>query len=314
MKVRRRAAARSKNKRDYSGRTMDMGNDGTLQLVSLPGIQSFTDRALLGFLKSFAGLNRDYEIQKWRKDFRLGAGVGAFSVSVMYGMDAGWAVEGAVGSEYKIDATYLSPHVNMASRMMSATKQYGVTILLSQAVEKLLSTAARSKLRHLDTVKVKGSNVAQQIFTFDARHETVDFFLFERTPDQADAEAEAYTTHVWENDQDLNAMRQHVSDEFMHKFKEGVDLYLDGKWKKAVEKLKDADDIMIETVLESGYVDFDDIDDLDQILNRNNRSEEVERARSEIGDGPCKCLIQYMERRNCAPPKHWGGFRALMSK
>ena len=313
IKGRRRAAGRSRGKRDYGSR-MDMGRDETLQLASLPGIQTFTDRALLGFLKSFAGLNRDYEIQKWRKDFRLGAGVGAFSVSVMYGMDAGWAVEGAVGSEYKIDATYLSPHVNMASRMMSATKQYGVTILLSHAVEKLLSTAARSKLRHLDTVTVKGSDVAQQIFTFDARHERVEFFLFERTPDQADAEAEAYTPAVWGNDQDLNAMRQHVSDEFMKKFKEGVDLYLDGKWKTAVEKLKDADDIMIETVLESGYVDFDDIDDLDQILNRNNRSEEVQRARNEIGDGACKCLIQYMQRRDCIPPDDWQSVRALMSK
>lgn len=313
LKVRRRAAGKSKGKREF-GRQLDISNEGTLQLASLPGIQSFTDRALLGFLKSFAGLNRDYDIQKWRKDFRLGAGVGAFSVSVMFGMDAGWAVEGAVGSEYKIDATYLSPHVNMASRMMSATKQYGVTILLSQAVEKLLSTAARSKLRHLDTVKVKGSNITQKIFTFDARHETVDFFLFERTPDQADAEAEAYTTHVWEVDQDLNAMRQHVSDEFMTTFKEGVDLYIEGRWKKAVEKLQEADDIMIETILESGYVDYDDIDDLSQILNRNNRSEEVERARVELGDGACKCLIQYMKRRNCIPPKEWRGVRALMSK
>lgn len=30
---------------------------------------------------------------------------------------AGWAIEGAIGSEYKIDASYLSPHVNMASRL-----------------------------------------------------------------------------------------------------------------------------------------------------------------------------------------------------
>ena len=116
----------------------------TLQLASLPGIQAFTDRALLGMLKSFAGLHRDQAIMKWSKDFRLGAGVDAFSLGLLYGMDAGWGVEGAVGSEFKIDATYLSPHVNMASRMMSACKQYGVNILLSQAVEKLLSPQARS--------------------------------------------------------------------------------------------------------------------------------------------------------------------------
>lgn len=38
-----------------------------------------------------------------------------------------------LGSEYKVDASYLSPNVNMASRLEAATKQYGVPLLLSQA-------------------------------------------------------------------------------------------------------------------------------------------------------------------------------------
>lgn len=33
-----------------------------------------------------------------------------------FGLHAGWAIEGAVGSRHKIDATYLSPHVNLAAR------------------------------------------------------------------------------------------------------------------------------------------------------------------------------------------------------
>merc|ERR1712238_51010 len=131
-----------------------------VQLESLPGIQDFTDRALMGLLKSFAGIHRDSSLQEWKNDFRLSAGVSAFeyTVDMIYGMDAGWAVEGAVGSEYKIDATYLSPHVNMASRLMGAAKQYEVTILVSKAVEKLLSKNCRNKLRHIDTVYVKGSS------------------------------------------------------------------------------------------------------------------------------------------------------------
>jgi hypothetical protein len=98
--------------------------------------------------------------------------------------------------------------------MMSACKQYNVTMMLSQAVEELLSkqgecnmdclwkcfltirpsyssaaiastsdlttggiwydwidSLARSKLRHLDTVYVKGSIVEQRIYTYDARHQ-----------------------------------------------------------------------------------------------------------------------------------------------
>lgn len=61
----------------------------SLQLASLPGISAFADRALIGFLKSYATIHRDKKMQSWKNDFRLGAGVGAFSVDMMFGMDAG---------------------------------------------------------------------------------------------------------------------------------------------------------------------------------------------------------------------------------
>jgi len=304
---------RQKSKQRRNSRSSIEGGPA-LQLSSLPGIQSFADRALLGMLKSFASIHRDKHLREWEGDWRLGLGVGAFKVSVIYGMDAGWAVEGAVGSEYKIDATYLSPHVNMASRMMSACKQYGVTMLLSQAVEELLSRTARSKLRHLDTVYVKGSSVAQRIYTYDCRYDGVDFFLYERTPEQADAEAAAYNPTIWETDQDLRAMRQHVCDDFMEKFRTGVQHYLEGNWKDATEMLQDADDLMLRTVLEEGYVDYkaDDVDG--QLFNRDAKDDEILRVRNDFGDGASKCLVQYMLRRKCVPPSDWNGVRALMSK
>jgi len=314
-KLRQRSVLKkTRGKRGRHSRTSKDVNEH-LQLATLPGIQAFSDRALLSLLKSFAGLHRDQRMQQyWAKDFRLGAGVGAFTASVIYGMDAGWAVEGAVGSEYKIDATYLSPHVNMASRMMSATKQYGVTILLSQAVEELLSRPAREKLRHLDTVYVKGSSVAQRIFTYDARYEGADFFLFDRSPEQADRDAEAYSESIWNTDQDLRAMRQHVTDKFMEKFKEGLDQYLEGDWPAAIETLQKADEIMIETVIEEGYVEYDIRGLEEEIFNRKTANEEVVRIRNEFGDGACKALISYMQRRKGVPPSDWQGVRHLMSK
>ena len=48
----------------------------------------------------------------------------------------GYAIEGAIGSYYKIDASYLSPNVNMAARLESGTKAYGVPILISGAIYK----------------------------------------------------------------------------------------------------------------------------------------------------------------------------------
>ena len=325
-KTRRRRTQRiAPHRTDVGGARRGLGRHRTdrhlntteesLTLASLPGIQTFTDRALIGLLKTFASLCRDKNVQNWKKDFRLGAGVGAFDVSIMIGMDAGWAVEGAVGSEYKIDATYLSPHVNMASRMMSASKQYGVKLLMSQAVEELLSSNAREKLRHLDTVYVKGSSVAQRVFTYDARRQGVDFFLFARSPEQSDMDAESYSPAIWELDQDLRAMRQHISEEFQRKFKDGVRSYLAGKWKTAISTLRTADDIMITTVLEEGYIDYNPDEEIDgRIFDRQNTDDEVQRLRNELGDGACKCLISYMERRGGVPPKDWKGVRPLTSK
>ena len=45
-----------------------------------------------------------------------------YSVKMGFGLHFGWAIEGAIGSDFKIDASYLSPNVNMASRLEAATK------------------------------------------------------------------------------------------------------------------------------------------------------------------------------------------------
>ena len=61
-----------------------------------------------------------------------------------FGLHQGWAIEGAIGSYFKIDASYLSPNVNMSSRIEMATKQYGVSILVSGELVPILSKDAFS--------------------------------------------------------------------------------------------------------------------------------------------------------------------------
>lgn len=286
--------------RDRSSQTLV----DSIDLSSLPGMRAFSDRALLGLLKTFAGIHRDKTILSWNNDFRLGAGVGAMSINLLFGMDAGWAVEGAVGSMYKIDATYLSPHVNMASRMTSATKQYGVYFLLSQAVQKLLSENAQSKLRHVDTVTVKGSSVQQKIFTYDARVRG-DFFLYSKTKSQEDADSDRYTPAIWNVDQDLVAMRSHICDEFMEIFNRGRDEYLSGNWPTAIKWLNLANRIMVEQVVSEGF-------SCSKSLIALQDDAEVEEKH--LGDGPCQRLIAYMEELGGESPKGWAGYRPLTSK
>jgi len=247
----------------------------------------------------------------------LGAGVGAASINLNFGMDAGWAVEGAVGSSYKIDATYLSPHVNMASRMMSATKQYGVYFLLSQSVQKLLSENAQDKLRHIDTVTVKGSSVQQKIFTYDAKVRS-DFFLYSKTESQADLDSDRYSPSIWYTDQDLVAMRNHICDEFMDVFNRGRDEYLAGNWPEAIKLLKQADKIMFEREVDEGYSGKSYPDHIKSIsssllMGDDNENDEAE-ERLSMGDGPCQRLVRYMEMMGGQAPSNWRGYRPLTSK
>ena len=74
-----------------------------------------------------------------------------------FGLHTGWGIEGAIGSKAKVEATYLSPHVNLSSRLEAATKQYGVSLLMSGDFHKGLTPSLQERCRLTDRVAVKGS-------------------------------------------------------------------------------------------------------------------------------------------------------------
>eukprot|EP01035_Chromulina_nebulosa_P017948 gene17948-23574_t len=90
-----------------------------------------------------------------------------FRLRMGFGLHAGWAIEGAVGSIHKVDATYLSPHVNIAARLETASRQYGVPLLMSNSFNSILSEVFQKKTRQIDVVKVKGSETPIGIYTYD---------------------------------------------------------------------------------------------------------------------------------------------------
>lgn len=62
-----------------------------------------------------------------------------YQVRLGLGMHLGYSIEGAIGSFYKIDPTYLSPHVKMAETLEGATKVFGVPLLISETLHKNMS-------------------------------------------------------------------------------------------------------------------------------------------------------------------------------
>ena len=57
--------------------------------------------------------------------------------------------QGAIGSLYKIDPSWLSPHVKWAERLEGATKYYCVPILMTDAFRQHLSPAVQRLVRRI---------------------------------------------------------------------------------------------------------------------------------------------------------------------
>ena len=64
----------------------------------------------------------------------------------------GWTVQGAIGSDNKIDACYLSPQLQIANRLEELTQLYEMQIILSEPLYNYMSLKARNTLRKIDVI------------------------------------------------------------------------------------------------------------------------------------------------------------------
>ena len=85
-----------------------------------------------------------------------------YRVRMGFGLHRGVSIEGAIGSEFKVDASYLSPSVNLSADLEAATKQYGREMLISDSLVKAMSSKFKKVLRKVDKVSITGMNSQRQ--------------------------------------------------------------------------------------------------------------------------------------------------------
>jgi class 3 adenylate cyclase len=74
-----------------------------IDLTRVPGVDVLADRAVVAYLKIIAEINRSHAALAYRKDTRLtNDGKDEFKIRMGFGLHAGWAIEGAVGSLQKV--------------------------------------------------------------------------------------------------------------------------------------------------------------------------------------------------------------------
>ncbi|KAA0164978.1 hypothetical protein FNF28_03602 [Cafeteria roenbergensis] len=216
----------------------------------------------------------------------------SFRVELGFGLHLGWAVEGAVGSAYKVDASYLSPHVNLAARLEALTKYYGVPLLISGNFARELSLDAQRYLRLIDRITVKGSKVPIELYTFDITSYPPEFgqLRVNTMPRSAADRQPSFLLHEtaihvdFATDPSVLQLQADIPDAFFVSFHAAVRAYIRGDWLDAREQL-------VETEV---------------------------RYRGAGKDGPTQALLKTMDRLGVGPdkeaPADWKQVHVLDSK
>eukprot|EP00753_Platysulcus_tardus_P015585 PLAT5105.1.p1 GENE.PLAT5105.1~~PLAT5105.1.p1 ORF type:complete len:852 (+),score=467.46 PLAT5105.1:115-2670(+) len=206
-----------------------------------PGVQIMADNALMAFLKCLVdvefgntkgGLLKYQDHAAVKKRYPDG-----YAVRIGYGLHVGWAIEGAIGSAHKIDASYLSPHVGMSETLQDETKNYKVPLILSNNFYDLLSPVAQARCRLIDRVMFKGSSTPISMYTFDI----TDY------PDELSATADDGSRREkadFLNDPEVAPLQASLPDGFLELYGRMTKIYLDGRWAEAKPLLEQALEMM----------------------------------------------------------------------
>ena len=103
--------------------------------------------SVISFLLLISGLKKSKKMVKYNTHYGLNSRMKNYEVRLGLGLHLGYAIEGAIGSYQKIDASYLSPNVRMAERLEGATKIFKVPLLISGDLWKHFTNATKNQCR-----------------------------------------------------------------------------------------------------------------------------------------------------------------------
>lgn len=238
--------------------TMIQNSNETLLTFSDPinlCVKQTADIAIFSFVKMIAEIAKSNTLQKYRTNPGLKERIPNYNgVKMGFGLHVGWSIEGPIGSEFKIDASYLGSHVNMSSRLEGATKQYGVPILISEDVYRITTLRMREQMRQIDCVMVKENEKSMDLFTVDVSTDNLIKKIgvskpADKTPYQkkkakvlanldrdkllAQIAEKRMTMEKWRSDKDIMAMREPFGDYFLNIWKDGFAEFKRGNWASA---------------------------------------------------------------------------------
>lgn len=212
-----------------------------------PYIKEIADMAVIGFVKILIEVSKNQRLLKYKNHDKIALKMPNYEVKLNLSLHQGWGIEGAIGSEFKLDADYISPDLNIASRLNSLTNDYKVPIIISGDLEKICSNVTRSKFRKIDRIKLNSTKDPKALYTC-----YLNLNLIGHPPIQNTAEANNSkrlrvlgrltrdklkeltrkgnykTSKLWSEDYDLRMATIDLNPEFTEVYNEALNFYIHG--------------------------------------------------------------------------------------
>ena len=217
-----------------------------------------------------------------------------------FALHTGSAIEGAIGSEFKVDASYLSTDLQILHRIDQLCDVYDRTILITGDLQKMMSDRAKETTRKIETILMKESPTTQRvsyvflicqvIYCIDiAQSESIhvegeqvellpgEFYKHADTEGALSQQITKGVEYVFQVDHDFVCMKKAVRPDFVDAFERSIRNYAEGDWINASGALSMA--------MSLG-----------------------------VNDGPSKWLYAYLEKNKQIVPEGWAGVRDIDKK
>ena len=248
-------------------------------------LTNLADLSIISCLKIVAYLCSSPKILKYHTHHQLMRRMPNYSVKLGFGLHYGWAIEGPMGSDLKIDVSYLSPHVIITEKLQELTKKYGVSVVFSSYLFEILSSPVQIRSRHIDTVLFRACEAPMRIYAFDVEtnflvSQTHHIFCKETAKKKKQLlmqEMKVPGFHVFLKfslSRKLLMVKANLEEDFYQLFRMAVLAYEKGEW------------------------------DTSRFL--------LERARNEGGeDQPTEALYKLLQEHDFHCPADWKGYREI---
>ena len=268
-----------------------------LKLKNVNRINQICDMVLICFIRILIEINKSYKLAEYRYHKGLNARMKNYKTRLGFGLHLGQSIEGAIGSMFKIDASYLSTDVNMANELEENTKTFKKELIMSGDFYDYLSEDAKAYVRLLDIFKSKSGQIIR-LYSIDLDLENIpiekqkDSMFKENNIEKKweiikqkrkiskilyDDIVIRHKSDIWNEfvmeEDDFRLVREKYPDEFVETYNNGMEEFKKGNWAEAKNLLTNAQNLI------------------------------------SVEDPAIKLNLEYMAKHNFFSPENWKGYK-----